>query len=59
MSDDSLDFKWTMATSRQSAEEQLHYGVVLARSVGIDKEVLDRALAVAQVMGSWPAAAAA
>ncbi len=49
LSDDSLDFKWTMAPSHLSAKEHLHYGVVLARSVGIDKEILDRALAVAQV----------
>ncbi len=44
-----LDFKWTMAPCRLSAAEQLHYGVVLARSVGIDGALLERALAIAQV----------
>ncbi len=49
MAGDALDFKWTMAPSRLSAAEQLHYGVVLARSVGIDETLLQRALATAQV----------
>jgi hypothetical protein len=49
VANDVLDFKWTMAPAQLSAADQLHYGVVLARSVGIDSEVLDRALGIAQV----------
>lgn len=52
VTEDRLDFKWSISDGRHTDQQQpyKHYGLVLARTVGVPQRVLQRAAAVADVV---------